>query len=56
MNVTASILNKIRTTNNGKLMLKNLDADERAAVPMLIRAGILKPAAFLRCGDAVRLA
>ena len=51
-----SIAAKIKTTNNGKLMLVNLTKEERAMVPTLTQAGLLKRASFLQSGDSVRLA
>lgn len=50
-----SIRARIGTTNNGKLMLDNIPAEHRRAVPELIDAGYLVRATFMRPGDAVRL-
>ena len=51
-----SIAEKIKTTNNGKLMLNNLTKEERDMVPTLTQAGMLKRATFIESGDSIRFA
>lgn len=45
----------IATTNNGKLMLRNIQIPVRESVPALIAAGKLNPATFMVFADSVTL-
>ena len=53
MDALISISAEIKTTNNGKLMIKNIERTHRPMVPELVAAGALKYAAFINCRDSV---
>lgn len=46
---------KINSTNNGKLMLHNLTADERKALPALMQTEFYVWAKVLNSGDSIRI-
>lgn len=50
-----SIAVKIQSTNNGKLMLKNLTPEEKNCVPGLVEVGVLKYVTFMQAKDSIRL-
>lgn len=50
-----AIRDMIKTTNNGKLMIKNIPYPARAAVDDLVGRGLLHLATFIEPGDSVRL-
>ena len=54
--ITSSINAKIRLTNNGKLMLHNLSADERKALPKLIECEWFYYSSFLNTEDSIKIA
>jgi hypothetical protein len=50
-----SIMQKIDSTNNGKLMICNLTKVERSALPEYLKAEFFTYATFLNHGDAIRV-
>lgn len=52
----AVITGLVETTNNGKLMLKNIPREARSYVGLLVSDGKLRTAQFIEYGDSVRLA
>ncbi len=53
--VMESVVEKINTTNNGKLMLVNLTAEERKVVGDMKVQGMVRSATFLNFGDSIKL-
>jgi len=52
----AVITGLVETTNNGKLMLKNIPREARSYVGLLVSDRKLRTAQFIEYGDSVRLA
>lgn len=50
-----SIVDAIKTTNNGKILRDRLPRDARESVPALIGLGLLIPAGFMHPNDSVSL-